>query len=155
MIRFCGQDECTVDANGRIKLTARFLSDFREFGPEVVLHCLPEGALGVYPVDIWQQMRGAEPRPAVRAAESVVFRRRLRRFGALTQAETVSNQGRITIPPSFRSVVRLEPGAEAVLVGSEIGMEVWAAESWEREMALLRQHEQRKAEAEMAADLEE
>jgi DNA-binding transcriptional regulator/RsmH inhibitor MraZ len=154
MIKFCGQDNCLIDANGRIKLTPRFLADFREIGAEVVVHCLPEGALGVYSPAIWQQMRQAEPRPAARAVGSIVFRRQLRRFGALSQLERITNQGRITIPVPFREILSLGPGTEAVLVGTEIGVEVWNAEVWQKEFAVLAEHELKKAAAEMDADLE-
>jgi DNA-binding transcriptional regulator/RsmH inhibitor MraZ len=153
MSHFYGQERCIVDANGRIRLSPRFLADCRAAGTEVVLFCLPEGALGIYPAAVWSQMREAEARPASRAATSVVFRRQLRRFGALSQAETVSNQGRITVPVHFRSLLDLEPGAEAVVVGSELGLEVWNRKRWEAEFLLIREHELQKAAAEMSADL--
>ena len=153
MLCFCGQDRCQIDSNGRIRLCPRFVRDFHAVGEQIVLHCLPENALGVYPLSVWAQMRQAEPRPAAKAAESVVFRRQLRRFGAVTQGATLSNQGRITIPPHFRCPLDLEPGREAVVVGCEIGVEVWHAERWEKEFELLRSHELRKADADMRADL--
>ena len=153
MVQFCGQDRCTVDANGRVKLSPRFLGDFRHHGSDVVMHCLPEGALGVYPVSLWLQMRQSEPRPASRAAQSIVFRRSLRRFGAVTQVEQISNQGRITVPAPFRPLVGLLPGCEATLVGTEIGVEVWSTDAWQQEFRLLTEHERLKAEAEMDADL--
>ena len=59
MIPFCGQDKCTLDANGRVKLSPHFLRDFRAHGSEVVTHCLPEGALGIYPVSVWRHLREA------------------------------------------------------------------------------------------------
>ena len=152
-MQFCGQDKCLIDANGRVKLSPRFLSDFLQSGVNIVMHCQPEGALGVYPERIWAQMRQSEARPALKAAQSVVFRRQLRRFGAMTQTESISKQGRITIPSPFRSLLELEPSQEIVLVGCEIGMEVWNSERWQREFKLLTEHERQKAEAEMAADL--
>lgn len=153
MLQFCGQERCLVDANGRVKLSTRFLDDFRHIGGAVVLHCLPEGVLAVYAAAVWAQMRQADPRPAVKAARSVLFRRQLRRFGAMTQSDSISNQGRITIPVPFRESLELEPGTEAVLVGCEIGVEIWNASRWRAEFELLARHEQRKAEAEMSADL--
>ena len=153
MVRFCGQERCLIDANGRVKLGPRLLADFRASGSGVVLHCLPEGALGLYPAPTWARMRQSEPRPAAKAAESLVFRRQLRRFGAMTQAQELTNQGRITIPVLFRAALALEAGAEAVLVGCEIGVELWPALRWEAELALLREHELRRAEAETAAEL--
>lgn len=154
MLQFCGQDRCLVDANGRVKLGPRFLSDFRQVGGDVVLHCLPEGALGVYPEAVWHKMRQAEARPELQAARSVVHRRRLRRFGAMSQAEKLTNQGRITIPTGYRELLELQPGTEVVLVGCEIGMEIWNTTRWQAELRRLHEHELQKAEAEMSADLE-
>jgi DNA-binding transcriptional regulator/RsmH inhibitor MraZ len=153
MVRFCGQDMCLIDANGRVKLSPRFLEDFREDGADVVLHCLPEGALGVYPEAVWLQMRQSEPRPAAKAAQSIVYRRQLRRFGAMTQAQSITNQGRITIPTQFRPILNLEPGCDAVVTGCEIGIEIWNAELWQQELTVLREHELQKGDAAMAADL--
>jgi len=153
MVQFCGQEKCLLDSNGRLKIAPKFLADFRRYGQDVMLHCLSEGALGVFPFPVWEQMRQADPRPARRAATSVVFRREQRRFGAFSQAELVSNQGRITIPPLFRPILDLEPGSEVMVVGREIGIEVWNCDRWEREIEILRNHEQLKAEAEMTADV--
>jgi len=153
MVKFCGQEKCVIDANGRIKLPPRFLRDFRTYGDEIVLHCLPEKALAVYPVSVWTQMRQGEPRPEQKAAGSIVFRRQLRRFGALSQGDILSNQGRITVPVLFRPILGLAPGAELVIVGCEIGIEAWAASRWDQEFQLLGDHEQQKGDAEMASDL--
>jgi len=154
MVRFCGQEACLIDANGRVKLPPRFLTDFRQDDESVVLHCLPEGALGIYPAPVWTQMRQGEARPAAKAATSILFRRQLRRFGALTQSERITNQGRITVPNPFRELLGLEPGQNVILVGTEIGVEIWNAERWQDEFQILREHERRKAELEMTADLE-
>jgi MraZ protein len=154
MLAFCGQDKCSVDANGRVKLSPRFISDFTErCSGEVVLHCLPEGALALYPEEVYLQMRRNEARPAERAASSMVFRRNLRRFGSLSQPEKISAQGRITVPPAYREYAGLAPGSEIVVVGVEIGVEIWNAERWDEEMKMINQHAIEKGELEMAADL--
>jgi division/cell wall cluster transcriptional repressor MraZ len=154
-VGFCGQERCLVDANGRIKLSPRFEQDFRRAGAvEVVLHCLPENALAVYPLATWEQLRAGEERTVAQAATSIVARRQLRRFGAMTQVEALTNQGRVTIPPGFRSLLQLEPGTEAMIVGCETGVEIWNAEHWRAELAMLRNHEAQRAEAEMRADVE-
>ena len=41
MVPFCGFDRCSLDANGRIKLSPRVLADFERSGADMVLHCLP------------------------------------------------------------------------------------------------------------------
>lgn len=157
MARFCGQERCLIDANGRVRLSPRFEQAFRSAGAlEIVLHCMPEGALAVYPLPNWEQVRAAdEARSAGRAGSSVVARRQLRRFGAMTQVETLTNQGRVTVPPMFRKLLGLEPGTDVVLVGCEIGVEVWNAARWEAEFRVLWEHEAARADAEMKADVAE
>jgi len=153
-LRFCGQEPCRIDVNGRIRLPPEFLNDFQQTGSQdVVLHCLPEGALAVYPLDVWRSMQAAEPRPAMEAARSAAVRRRLRRSGAMSVPARLTNQGRITIPHAFREGTGLAPGAEAVLVGCRIGVEVWSRERWEQEVAALQEYERRRTAAEMEAEL--
>lgn len=154
MIRFCGQDKCSIDANGRIKLSPRFISDFlgQDEG-SVVFHYLPEGTLALYPENVYKEMRSAEQHPAARAAESMVFRRTLRKFGALSQTQKITEQGRITIPPMYREITELQPGGEAVLVGVEIGVEIWNAAKWDAELKRIILHSMEKGDREMAADL--
>ena len=154
MIRFCGQDQRLVDANGRIKLSPSFEQELRKTGAvEVMLHCLPEGALAVYPLHVWEEMRAADATVAVKAVSSYITRSQLRRFGAMTQVEKLSNQGRLTIPPMFRGAVQLEPGTVAVVVGCEIGMEIWNAERWRQELQALQEHGQLRKDAELKADV--
>ena len=154
MLPFRGQERCSIDKNGRVKLSPKTLGDFREeCDCDVVLHCLPEGALAIYPEDVYERMRGGEPKSAERAGESLVFRRNLRRFGALSSPEKISPQGRITIPPGYRKMLELEPGEEVVVVGVEIGVEIWSARAWEEELSKINEHVAEKGEREMAADL--
>ena len=154
MLSFCGQDRSSIDSNGRVKFSPRTVKDFmNRCNGEIVLHCLPEGALAVYPEEIYMQMRRAESRPAEKAGSSMVFRRTLRRFGALSSSEKISAQGRVTLPSGFREMLELTPGAEIVVVGAEIGVEIWNAARWEAELKKINEHAEEKGEREMAADL--
>ncbi len=153
MNQFYGEETCLIDANGRLKLCPRFLELFRAVSDEIVMHCLPEGALGVYSPDVWQQMRQFEPRPAARAATSLLHRQQLRRFGALTQVDRLTNQGRLTIPAQFRDRLGLLPGSEVFTIGAEIGIEIWSADAWRKEADKVLDHELRRGEAELRADL--
>ena len=150
---FCGQDRCLVDANGRVRLSTRFMGDFAQTGQAVMLHCLPEGALGVYPARVWDEMRQGDIQVGAAALRNIALRRELRRFGAMSQPETISKQGRITIPVHFRSRLSLAAGTEVTVVGCEIGVEIWHSARWEEELAVLGDHESRKADVVMAADL--
>ena len=137
MLSFCGIDKCSVDANGRIKLSPRVIEDFSSRGGDVVLHCLPEGN-----------------NPAERAGDSIVFRRTLRRFGAWSQSGKISAQGRITLPQMFKEHAGIENGTDAVVVGIEIGVELWSLERWEAEQRKIMEHSMKKDELEMMRDLE-
>ncbi len=140
MLSFCGIDKCSVDANGRIKLSPRVIEDFAARGSDVVLHCLPEGTIAVYPEEIYLEMRKHENNPAERAADSIVFRRTLRRFGAWTQSEKISPQGRITLPQMFKEHAKITNGTDAVVVGIEIGVEIWSLQRWEEEQRKVMEH---------------
>ena len=154
MLAFCGQDKCSIDANGRLKLSPRFLSDFDlECSGGIVLHCLPEGAIAIYPEETYVQMRGAEARPAERAASSIVFRRSLRRFGAMSQPQKISKQGRLTLPPAYRDYADLQSGTDTVVVGVEVGVEIWNAQRWAEELNTINGHITEKGDREMAEDL--
>ena len=83
------------------------------------------------------------------------MRRSLRRFGALTQPETISRQGRITLPVQFREFAGLAPGREACVIGVEVGVEIWSVERYLAEMAAIDEHLQKKRQQEMLADLQQ
>jgi MraZ protein len=154
MLSFCGQDRCSIDANSRIKFSPKVISDFAEkCGGHVVLHCLPEGAVAVYPEEIYLEMRRQETMPAAKASSSVVFRRDMRRFGALSSSEIISNQGRVTLPQGFREYAGLELGTEVLVVGVEIGVEIWDMTRWSAELDRMNDHVREKGDREMAADL--
>ena len=154
MLSFCGQDITKLDANGRVKLSPRVISDFQEHGGiEVVLHCLPEGAIAVYPEDIYLKMRQNEMNPAEKASQSMVFRRTMRRFGALSKSEKISAQGRLTVSLPYRNFAGLNPGEEVIVVGCEIGVELWSTVRWNAELEMMNSHFREKGEREMAGDL--
>ena len=154
MIAFFGQDQCLVDSNGRIKLSPRVISDFMRKGPDVVLHCLPEGAIGVYSEDVFNAMENISGNVVQQAGESVVYRRTLRAFGAMSQMEKISTQGRITLSPLFRNFAGLVPGSAAIVVGVRIGVEIWLQERWELEQKKILEHMVQRGNMEMQADLE-
>jgi len=154
MLPFCGQEKCLIDGNGRIKLSPRFIDDFiSRCNGEVVLHCLPEGALAIYPEDVYLRMRSAATADIEQAGMSMMQRRMMRSFGAMSQPEKLSPQGRITLPVAWRCATELNPGAEVYLVGVEIGIEIWNAARWDAEMAQINAHLLEKGQREMTADL--
>ena len=155
MLAFCGQEKCLVDANGRIRLTQRWVDDFmRRCGGEVVMHGLPEGAIALYPEEVYQEMRAREIGNLDQLGTSFALRRSLRRFGALTQVDTITRQGRVTLPAPFRDHAGIAPGKEVCIVGVEVGVEIWEAGRFAAEMQAINQHLDERRDAEMARDLQ-
>ncbi len=154
MLRFCGQERCVIDGNGRIRLTPHFVDDFTQrCNGEIVMHGLPEGAIALYPEEVFEAMRRKELEAIDQVGSSFNVRRSLRRFGALTRPETITRQGRITLPAPFLEFAGLTPGCEICLIGVEIGVEIWTLERYRDEMNAIQLHLQQKREQELKADL--
>ncbi len=154
MLVFYGQDTCTIDGSGRFKLSAAFCRELRRDGnEEVVLFCLPEGGIGVYPPATWDTIRAQMIDPARRAADSLAARRTLRLFCSLAHRTTLSRQGRITIPQQLRDHAGIAPGDTIVQLGAEVGVEIWSRPRWEEEMNRIQEHMLQKGELQMIADL--
>ena len=154
MLDFCGQDCCKLDAGGRLKLGQHFINDFiARCDGRVVMYCLPEGALALYPEAVFEEMRRREREGVERAASSLLARRSMRRFGALSRPDQITRQGRVSIPPTFRDYAMLKPGEEVYVVGIEIGVEIWNSDRWREEMNAINEFNQEKGEREIAAEL--
>ena len=154
MLAFCGQDRILIDANGRFKLPPRLIEDFLSEGNgDVVFYALPEGALAIYPEAVYREMRRREAGDIRQAGMSMLKRRDLRRFGAWSASAKITQQGRLTLPQEFRQNTMLEPGTEAVIVGVEIGVEVWNLKRWQAELQLINEHELDRGDLELAQDL--
>lgn len=154
MVEFCGLSKSSLDANGRIRLCPQLQKDFlRHDEAEIILHCYPEGALTIYPVSTWEAIRARDLEQKDLAAHSVVYRRELRSFGALTHRDKLTNQGRVTIPQMFRELCKLESGKELMVAGCEIGVELWNPELWQQEFIKINEHNLTKGQNEMQNDL--
>ena len=136
MIPFCGCEHCLVDGNGRVRLCQRFVDDFlSRCEGKIVIYGLPEGALALYPEDVFKEMRERELGNMDRIGASFAARRSLRRFGSLSSPETISRQGRVSIPSHLQEFAGLLPGSRVSIVGVEIGVEIWAEERLKSEMS--------------------
>ena len=155
MLTFCGLDYCIMDGNGRIRLNTRFIDAFlAQAGGAFAMHCLPEGALALYPESTFQSIFRPEPAMLANAAESFRARRMLRRIGGRTREDVLTKQGRVSVPPAFREFAALTPGKEICVVGVEIGVELWNVERYEAEQAAITAHELERGRLEMASDLQ-
>jgi len=154
MLPFFGQERASIDSNGRVKLCPRFINDFEKSGNgEVVLFALPEGGIAIYPEETFLRIRRFEIDEAEKSFKSIISRRELRFFGSMTYSEKISNQGRITIPHFMREACNILPNTEVVLIGIQLGIEIWAYDKWSSELEKIKKHSNEKADREMASDL--
>ena len=156
MIAFCGYDRCSIDSSGRLKLSPAVLADFGGTGAGLVARCLPEGCIAVYPEAYFQKMRQAgSENSAVLAASSALYRRNLRMLNAMSSPVTISPQGRITLPADFRKLTGIDQTPDVVVVGVEVGVEIWSLQRWNEEQTRIDDHMALRDELEMKRDLED
>ena len=154
-MQFCFQGKCVLDANSRLKLPPLLLMDLAASNNSgrVMLYCLPEGCLGIFPMSEWENLRRQGSNDTDDVLNDAALRRQHRRIGSLSQSEVISNQGRITIPVMFRELLDLRTGSDAMLVGAEKWVELWSLKAWEHELQIIAEHEQKRVAADMDADL--
>jgi DNA-binding transcriptional regulator/RsmH inhibitor MraZ len=126
---FAGTEHCILDANGRLKLSPAAIASFeRSGGRELVMHCWPEGCLGLVPKSTWERMYYEQGYAGSAMLSTFAGRQKQRLFNRFTQYDVITAQGRITIPTAFRQRVSLQPGQPVVVSGSGECLEVWNPE---------------------------
>ena len=115
-----------------------------------MLFGLPEGAVAVYPEDVYEEMRRRELGDLDAVGASFTARRSLRRFGSMACPSEIKCQGRLTLPEILQRHAGLEPGKSARIIGVEIGVEIWSAERFEAEMSDINQQQQAEKQAEIS-----
>ncbi len=126
---FGGTEHCILDANGRLKLSPGAIASFeRSGGRELVMHCWPEGCLGLVPKSTWERMYYEQGYAGSAMLATFAGRQKQRLFNRFTQHDVITAQGRITIPAAFRERASLQPGQAVVVAGSGESLEVWNPE---------------------------
>jgi DNA-binding transcriptional regulator/RsmH inhibitor MraZ len=139
---FGGTEQCTLDANGRLKLSPKAIACFEKCGGrEVVLHCWPEGCLGVIPKSTWERMYYEQGYASSGMLATFEGRQKQRLFNRFTQYDAITVQGRITIPAAFRERADLQPGQPVLVSGYGECLEIWSPERFEAINAQLDEQE--------------
>ncbi|MBP5641359.1 MAG: hypothetical protein J6X55_17915 [Victivallales bacterium] len=136
-MRFTGLTKCKLDSNGRIKLPPKVIDDLTNDGfdsQEIVLYCLPEGALALFSHQTWTLIRSKTDEETPDLLNDEGLRRRSRRIASNTDSQEISPQGRLTIPPLFREKLGFKEGEELIITGNERGYEIWSVQKWTQEM---------------------
>jgi MraZ protein len=127
----------TLDERFRVGLPPELLDPLRSAGPRLVLAKERAGCLSLWPAAVWK--------PRIDAAIDVV--RSKLQAGLLTQRVgqvqdlgrllstrhkivTVAERGRLVIPEGFRDFLAVEPGAELMVVGAAVCVELWQPAAW-------------------------
>ncbi len=126
---FLGQYTYTLDDKGRITIPARF----REVWDGVVI--ITRGldrCLSIYPKTVWDEIAQKVNNLPITDPRGRALRRI---FFADAISGELDRQGRILLPERLREYAGLEISAEAVIVGLDRFMELWAVARWEEENA--------------------
>ena len=132
-----GEFSRTLDDRFRLSLPPELAGPLTASGGRMVLAKERAGCLSLWPAAIWK--------PRMDAA-IVVVRSKLQ-AGLLTQrvgqvqvlgrllstrhkAVTLAERGRLVVPEGFREFLAVEPGADLLVVGAAVCVELWQPAAW-------------------------
>ncbi|MGC9357161.1 MAG: division/cell wall cluster transcriptional repressor MraZ [Anaerolineae bacterium] len=126
---FLGQYTYSLDDKGRITIPSRFRDEL--LGGLIITRGL-DPCLALYPTDIWKEIAQKVNALPLTSPQG----RALRRLLYADAVDVVPDrQGRVLVPERLLVYAGLESVGEAVVVGLERYMELWAPQRWEEEMA--------------------
>lgn len=132
-----GEFNRTLDERFRLSLPPELTRPLLAAGPRMVLAKERAGCLSLWPAAIWK--------PRIDTAIDVV--RSKLQAGLLThrvgqvqdlgrllstrhQAVTIAERGRLVVPEGFRGFLAVEPGADLLVVGAAVCVELWQPAAW-------------------------
>ncbi len=120
---FTGEYQHTIDAKGRLAIPAKFRGRL-ERGAVLVRGAEP--CLYMFTVEEWERIGEALERAEIDKER----RRRMDRrfFGTAFECE-LDAQGRIVVPPKFRTFAGLD--GETTIIGARKRCEIWNSARWE------------------------
>lgn len=125
---FLGEYIRRVDEKGRIPLPPDFKDELKA---GLFLTRGSEGCITAYPPSEWAKFK---ERMAVLPADSARRRRVTRFYFSSAFAAELDGQGRVMLPPPLRQYAGIEH--DAVVVGCDNCVEIWAKAAWEAEVPL-------------------
>lgn len=125
---FRGTYEHTITRQGRIILPSRFREVLNERQCNRVVMVRYPTRLDVYPEDAWRLRE--EQHHLLDPDDDRVFSY-LHYLRANQLEADVDRQGRILVPPHWRSALGLEGDLEVILMGAQTHFEIWPKSRWE------------------------
>ncbi len=126
--RFRGKSEHTLDAKGRLNIPKRYRDVLRKSGSDVLmLTAVDRKCVRMYTLAEWEAFEDM-----LLANKSLLTTSKyIRKFISNMHECVLDKQGRILLPASLRSKVRI--GKEVVLNGMLEFAEIWPMDGWERQ----------------------
>ena len=132
---FRGSTLIKLDMSGRLKLPPNVVADFKSVNKkgDVELKYMAEGNITVLPASPEETTDHKETKPPKFIDDNL---RRMQQRSELyfTEDDTISPQGRITIPEKFRDFLGLKGGDDIAILGMLYGYEIWKKETLDEEM---------------------
>ena len=135
MKSFQGSTLAKLDMSCRLKLPPNVVADFKRVDPtgNVVLRYLPEGAVAILPANMVDPPESSKLE-SKDYFDNPLLRMRLRNMMQLTEEDTISAQGRLTLSKNLLDRLKLQKGDEVALIGMLNGYEIWKRETLQAEM---------------------
>ena len=135
MNSFHGSTIVKLDISGRLKLPPGVVTDFKSVDPtgRVFLKYMPERMVSIRPAN---KVPSEPPSDSAEKDydDDAETRIRLRQISLLSNYDTISPQGRVTLPQSLLELIDVKSGQNVVLVGFGLGYEIWKPETLAEEM---------------------
>lgn len=127
---FVGTYRHAIDAKGRINVPRKFLDHFREPGAVRTFFATQglDGCVFLFPREQWESVVAQVRSSSLGSEEARAFSRRF--FGATREVD-VDAAGRILLPKELRDFAGI--GDEALFVGVDTRIELWAPDRAERQ----------------------
>jgi MraZ protein len=127
----------TLDERFRVGLPPELLDLLRASGPRLVLAKERAGCLSLWPAALWKPRIDAAIDVVRSKLQAGLLSQRLgevqdlgRLLSTRHKTVTVAERGRLVIPEGFRDFLAVEPGAELMVVGAAVCVELWQPAAW-------------------------
>jgi MraZ protein len=115
-----GNHPATVDAKGRLKIPAAFLTDLRELGEKFYVTSEKGDCAKIYPMRVWDEI---ELKLAAIGSHNRSKQKYLDRTNYFGQVVELDSQGRVLIPPVLREAAQMV--GEVNVLGNLNHLTIW------------------------------
>ena len=124
---FAGSHLLTIDDKGRLAIPARFRAQLLEkYGPQVYITRSYQPCVEIYPATEFRSVVEQIDQMADRKKADLVTRV----FIGHAEETELDKQGRVLLPQLLRELAHLDQDTDAVAVGQNKRVEIWAAKVW-------------------------